>query len=335
MVHAVLSMSKLKPKKAVSVSHPYDDPENFCSPGIFRAPLFNKEKYQQELNKILGVSADGYPICRLSWAWECRRWTNYGWDDHGVATKGEWRQRYKALTVQVGDDEYVDISPPRWVLEERFEPGQIERSWEQSRYFHDPVECRRCVNRAALLAGLMGRCVNRFVPDHEARGCGLCHREFNTLDDSASTSCTRRDVWGPTPREGWYNLVPHIGMVAEHELSKRCCDRLWKQSKEICYGRYKVPDGRELQVLREAVARRDENPEANPHAELDEQALASARQWGLDAINEKKIAARTEMKDFWKDEVETHGAKLCTPFELEALKSMGLKPPRMGEIFTP
>lgn len=299
-------MSKLKLlKPSESLGHPiYDHPKRWASAGIFKEPSgFDCERYQKDLDAIFGLSPDGYPICRVSWAWSCRRWTNYEWDDYGTATKGEWRQKYKALTVEIGDDEYIDIAPPRWVLEERFEPGQYERSWENTRYAHVAGECRRCTNRAM----------------------GLIEE---------STSCVRRDVSGPAPRDGWYNLVPHIGMVAEHERAMRCCDRIWQQSREICYGRYKVPGGRELQVLREAVARRDADPEADPHRELDEQSLQQAKIWGQEAMAEKKIASREELKAMWKDEIGTHGAKLCTPQELAALKSMGVKTPKAREFFS-
>lgn len=296
--------AKPKLKPAVTLAHPiYDDEKKWSSAGIFNAPLFNRERYQKQIDQIFGLSADGYSICRLSWAWECRKWVNYEWDAYGTATKGEWRQRYKALTVEIGDDEYIDIAPPRWVLEERFEPGQYEQSWEGSRYVHDAVMCRRCQNRA------MGLIEN-------------------------STSCVRHDIWGAAPRDGWYNLVPHIGVVAEHERGMRCCSRLWKSSREICYGRYKIPDGRELQILREAVARRNADPEVNPHAVLDEQSLAQARAWGLDAKKESHVKSQQELKDMFRDEVNTHGAKLATPMELAMLKAVGAKTPINREIFT-
>lgn len=298
-------MGKLKLKSVVLLGHPlYDHQSKWASPGIFNEPThFDKRHYQDQLNEIFGLSATNQPICRVSWAWEQKRWVNISWDEFGNATAGEWRQRYRALTIEDGDD-YIDISPPRWVLEERFEPGQYDRSWESSRYAHMASECRRCINRSV---GLI----------------------------ESSTTCVKRDVHGPAPRDGWYNLLPHIGMVAEHERAMRCCDRLWKQSKEICYGRYKVPGGLELSILRRAVAERNADPEANPHTELDEQSLQHARIWGQEAMAESKVKTREEAKERWKDEVEVHGAKLCTPMELAALKSMGLKTPKIREYFTP
>ena len=296
--------AKPKLKAVVNLRHPiFDHQGRWSSEGIFKPPTdFDAESYQKKLNEIVGVSASGQPICRVSWAWECRKWANTAWDGFGNATKGEWRQRYRALTLEIGNDEYVDISPPRWVLEERFEPGQYERSWESSRYAHIASECRRCINRSVGL-----------------------------IEDS--TTCVKRDVHGPAPRDGWYNLVPHIGMVADHERGMRCCERLWKESKEICYGRYRVPDGRELQILRRAIAERNADSEVNPHLELDERALESARIWGQEAMTESKVSTREEAKERWKNEIEVHGAKVCTPFELQALKSLRLRTPKVRDFF--
>ena len=282
----------------------FDNQGRWASEGIFTRPTgFDADRYQKSLDEIFGLSATGQPICRVSWAWEQRRWVNLKFDEFGNALEGEWRQKYRALTLEIGNDEYVDIAPPRWVLEERFEPGQYEASWEGSRYAHIPAECRRCQNKAVGL-----------------------------IEDS--TTCVRRDIWGAAPRDGWYNLLPHIGMVAEHESRRGCCDRLWKSSREICYGRYRVPDGRELQILRDAVSRRSEDKEINPHATLSVEALEQARSWGLEAQKEHEVRTRAELKDQFRDEVNTHGAKLATPQEIALLKSLGANVPVHREWFT-
>jgi hypothetical protein len=296
--------SPAKLKKVESLGHPvYDSERLWTSPGIWHPPEnFDAAAYQRKLNEICGLSGDGQPVIRVQWAWAARKWTNYEWDEFGNATKGEWRQKYRCLTVELPNDEYVDISPPRWVLEERFEPGQYERSWESSRYVHDAAFCRRCRNM----------------------GIGL----YET-----STTCTRRDVWGPAPRDGWYNLLPHIGMVAEHERGLRCCARLWKSNKEICYGRYKVPDGLELRILREARRNRDRDAEANPHEEMSVAALEQARQWGMDAMREEKVSRRKELEEIWRNEREVHGAKIVTPREMEFLKAHRLNTPIHREFF--
>src|ERR1051325_11575213 len=95
----------------------YDDQGKWASEGIFRAPSFGAQQYQKKIDQIVGISLSGHSIVRLSWAWDCRKWENTEWDEFGNATAGEWRQKYRALTVDIGNDYYVDIAPPRWVLE--------------------------------------------------------------------------------------------------------------------------------------------------------------------------------------------------------------------------
>lgn len=296
-------MKKLKSIKSAYVTHPFDLEKNWTQAGIWQPPEFDVARYQKKLNDICGVSADGQPVVRLKWAWECKRWRNTHWDEFGNATAGEWRQRYIALTVEIDNDDYVDISPPRWILEERFEPAQYANSWEASRRVHDSAECRRCANI----------------------GLGLIEQ---------STSCVWRDVHGPAPRDGWYNLLPHIGIIAEHDHGMQCCARKWEESRELCYGRYKLPGERELQRLRRAIALRNQDDETNPHAELDPVALKQARQWGLDMIREQKVGRREELKEAIKDEINTHGASIVPPQAIQALKDARRRYPMHKTIFS-
>src|ERR1043165_7295501 len=99
----------------------YNIPARWSDAGIYKAPLFNCHSWQRKCDQIVGISPSGHSIVQLKWAWDCRKWENTEWDSFGNATKGEWRQKYRALTVDIGNDDYVDIAPPRWVLEERFE----------------------------------------------------------------------------------------------------------------------------------------------------------------------------------------------------------------------
>ena len=281
----------------------YNDEKRWTESGIFKRPDFDVRGYQKALDRIVGVSISNQPIVRLIWAWDARKWQNFKWDEFGNATEGEWRQKYKALTIQIDEDDYVDISPPRWVLEERFEPEQYANSWESSRYVHDPSECRRCAN---ISMGLIEQ----------------------------STTCVRRDVWGAAPRDGWYNALPNIGIIAEHDDGGECCDRLWKESRELCYGRYKVPDDRELSLLRRAIARRNQDNEVNPHAELSEADLAEARAWGLQAAKDEEVRKRNELKELYKDEVLVHGASVIPDVALLALKEAGRRVPINRTRFT-
>lgn len=319
-------MGKLKLLKSGRVSHPLDDPRNWTKPGVFIMPDFDLEGYQAKIDKIVPRSASGQPVVRIKWAWDCRKWENYEWDSFGNATKGEWRQKYRAITIELPNDEYVDISPPRFVLEERFEPGQYEHSWELTRYYHDPESCSRCSERATMLRSIMVLCGNRdLVPDHDALGCTLCYQTLVQME--RSTTCARRDIWGPYPREGWYSLlaapamsVP-FGVVADHDQEGKCCQKLWNRSREICYGRFRFPDQRELRVLERAVALRNKDVEVDPHSvTLNPRALTQAKALGLQSAQDVKVARRTELKEMYADEVAVHGAGVITPQAILGLK---------------
>jgi hypothetical protein len=59
------------------------------------------------------------------------------------------------------------------------------------------------------------------------------------------------------------------------------------------WGEYKIPGEKELKILRRAVSERNKDPEANPHAELDEQALRHAKGVGFrsDGRSESQVAS--------------------------------------------
>lgn len=300
----------------------YDDEKNWTAAGIWRAPSFDVENYQKKLDRIVGVSASGHSICRLSWAWDQRKWQNTKWDIHGFATEGEWRQKYKVLTVEIGDDSYVDIAPPRWVLEERFEPGQYENSWEVSRY-------RKKIAPPSLVCGYC-KILDWIDPFRSDGVCAVCKNCGRTT----VLNYVKEDVWGAAPREGWYNLLPEIGIVAQHERNKRCCNRMWEQSREICYGKYKIPSDLELNILRKAISARNRDREANPHEELSPEVLAQAQAWGLQMAEERSVSHRSELVDRVRDEVNTHGASIVPDYAIAALKDSGCVVPVHKTIFS-
>jgi hypothetical protein len=303
----------------------YDQKENWTAAGIWKAPEFDVESYQKKLNKICEVSVTGQPIVRLVWAWNERKWENTDWDFAGNAIKGEWRQKYRALTVEIGNDEYVDISPPRWILEERFEPGQYVRSWEASRYrvavTEDiPAACRHCHSF---------EWIDSYASEGPNLVCKVC-RETTVLRS------VKRDIWGQAPREGWYNLLasikgPPLGIVAEHFGG--CCKEA-RDNKDICYGFYKTPSNKELSILRRAVSMRDRNKESNPHAELSQTDLEHARAWGLQTEEEIKFRERSELKGRFKEEVLVHGAKVVPEIAIRALLDARRRVPKEFTRFT-
>lgn len=272
-------------------SHPiFDSPERWAEPGIFKPPLFEVPSFQKRLNKIVGLSPSGHPIVRLIWLWNARKWENTEWNDFGNATNGEFRQKYRALTVEIGNGDYVDIAPPRWGLEERYEPASIATSWEATRYRRvvtetPPFMCRYCH-------------AFKWISVDQSEGHLLMCRFCQNLTELRTVN---QDVWGEVPREGWYTMLPNRGMgvIAHHR--NNCCAKA-KELGEICWGFYKEPDNLELKRLAKAVQQRNKDMETNPHIkpELNEAALQQAKFWGLQMMQDAKVAERGQLAEIRK-----------------------------------
>lgn len=265
----------------------YNSPDRWAAAGIYKAPLFDAPSFQKRIDKICGLSPSGHSIVRLIWAWDARRWENTEWDEFGNATAGEWRQKYRALTVNIDNNDYVDIAPPRWLLEERYEPVQLESSWEATRYRREVVEdapllCRHCH---------LTKWISVEMSDGPLLTCVYCRGwiELRTV---------QQDVWGELPREGWYNMLPNRGMgiVAEHR--NNCCKRA-REIEEVCWGFYKEPGNLELKRLRKAIQLRNKELATNPHVrpELDEVALQQAKFWGLQMMRDAEVRRRGELAE--------------------------------------
>jgi len=264
----------------------YDEKTRWAEAGIYKQPLFNVTSFQRQIDKVVGLSPSGDPIVRLIWAWDARKWENTAWDLAGNATEGEWRQKYRALTVDIGNDDYVDISPPRWILEERYEPESIAESWELTRYQ------RHVTGRPNLFCPSCH--TMQWISVEQSEGDQVVCRFCSNIQILTSVN---QDVWGPVPREGWYNLLPHIGIIAHHRNG--CCKREWEETREICYGEYKLPDNRELHRLKKAIYLRNKEMATDPHIkpELNEVALQQAKSWGLQMMRDRQVRSRTELAE--------------------------------------
>lgn len=267
----------------------YDQPSRWAEAGVYRAPSFDAPLFQRRIDKIVGLSPSGHPIVRLTWAWDARKWENTEWDVAGNATKGEWRQKYRALTIEIGNDDYVDIAPPRWVLEERFEPEAIAQSWERTRY-------RKVVTGQPSTFCPSCHLMSWIDMDKSESDMAVCH----FCDHIQVLTSINQDVWGAVPREGWYNLLPHIGIIANHTWT--CCKEA-KELGEICYGTYALPSERELKRLKKAIALRNQETATNPHIspELDEVALQQAKGWGLQMMQDAKVKKRGELAEIQRE----------------------------------
>lgn len=123
-------------QQAEQQRHPFfDDPRNWAKKECYQQPSFNVRKFQKRLNRICGTS-DGKPIVELTWAWDQRNRDFYyvDWDSFGRGTKVEFRYKYRFASFALGNGDTIDIPPPRWILSQRYEPGQYAPTWEASRW---------------------------------------------------------------------------------------------------------------------------------------------------------------------------------------------------------
>lgn len=120
--------------------HLYDYPERWGSAGIWDPPSFDAAGFQQRLDEVAGKTPAGHSVVRLVWAWHARSLHNVDWDGMGRPTKAEWRQRYRFMSVRLSNGDDVDISVPRWILEELYPASLLAATWEQARYLRERVD---------------------------------------------------------------------------------------------------------------------------------------------------------------------------------------------------
>lgn len=118
-----------------TASHILDEPWRWAETSTWARPVFDVAAFQKKIDRIVGVTTKGQSIVVLRWMRdrECYEKFYKKWDLI-TPTDYDLRARYKFATVTLPDGEFVDIPPPRWVLEQRYEPEQIAATWEQSRW---------------------------------------------------------------------------------------------------------------------------------------------------------------------------------------------------------
>lgn len=204
----------------------YDDVRRW--PECFRPPAdVDVEDYQKRIDAITGLSDSGQSLIKLVWSWNSREWID-----------GVWRAKYRFLTVEI-DNKEVDICPPRWVFEERYEPGQYWDSWQATRYHREDV--------------------TEVIKD------GVVSFEGGRLIDRK----------GEPPRDGWYNYLVGCQPV-EHAFG--CCEKMWEQGRKACWGYYRPPAQPDLDHIGRMVARKNaDNFKQSPHEPLSVESLEDAQ----------------------------------------------------------
>lgn len=187
----------------MQITQLFDEPWKWADERLWHTPQFDVKGFQKKINDIVGLSRTGKPIVRLSYmrTKDCyERWYT-AWNDAGEPTASELRAKYRFVQIALKDGTTVDIPPPRWVLEQRYEPEQLAQAWERDRWE---------------------------TVDGTAR----------PLRDSVPA-----DYYAPL-----LNIGTHFG---------GCCDNGVDPDGHVCWGLYRLPSDKDLNILREAVWRRD------------------------------------------------------------------------------
>lgn len=252
----------------------YDDPTKWGTFGIWEQPAFDVEGFQSRINAICGTSL-GQPVVRLVWSWDkrCREAYYTAWDAFGNGTTLEWEYKYRVARIPIGGGDTVDICAPRWILEQRYEPGQYAPSWEQSRWAEQDMGKRHSCNKT-----------------DEQRAVEMC---------SCPDVRIRKELRPPAPRDGWYSL---LWTIAEHEPDRACCARVYAENRKTCWGRYRLPSDADLTRLQRAVSLRDADAHrVDPHQPMSPEALAEAHRAAYAEDQRDQEARQQELDSLYRD----------------------------------
>lgn len=103
------------------------------------------------------------------------------------------------------------------------------------------------------------------------------------------------------PPNGYYS---DLHVIATHKHDECCADA--KEKKVICWGRYRAPDEKDLDMLRAAKKARDADPFIDPSKPLDEKAQARIEEEVAVKKEEFEAARDAKLKDF----VDEHAVEL-------------------------
>lgn len=121
----------------------YNNPATWIDAALHVPPLFDVKGFQKEINKIVSPTIEGWETVRLVWApsfQQCYTRQYSDWSKiSGLGTESELRARYKFAELKVNGMTF-DVPPPRWILEERNDLGQVGEAWEVSRWSKDGRE---------------------------------------------------------------------------------------------------------------------------------------------------------------------------------------------------
>lgn len=114
-------------------------PETWGCAEIHTPPVFDVAAYQKKINAIFGLSPTGHEIVRLVWAPDIKKcysrfYTSWAPDGTGVNDELRAKYRYATIAIPGTANDIIDVPPPRWIIEDREDPGQFAATWEAGRW---------------------------------------------------------------------------------------------------------------------------------------------------------------------------------------------------------
>jgi hypothetical protein len=125
----------------VALEHPLDDLCEWGKDWTHTPPLARHEiaEWQKRFDRAFGLNRDGKPCFKLVWNGDRSYWWKYAydWDAYGKGVKWEQRPRILWKKVEIGNGDYIDLFPPRWLILMRIEPEQYAESWKRESWAWD------------------------------------------------------------------------------------------------------------------------------------------------------------------------------------------------------
>lgn len=233
---SIPSVPKQKPVISDRLN-PYDDLEEWGHDWTFKPPMAKHEvdDFQRKIDNVFGTNRDGKSCFKLVWNGDQRYWWKYAydWNSFGDGIKWELRPRILWKKVDLGNGDYVDLFPPRWLLLGRIEPEQYAETWKEESWIFDPargpmIRETKCANCRSVLDFTLVRC----------EACGLDIDMATTYRHEGGRKQIREDA---PPSVFWDTLE----VIGDHDAF--CCEAFEGE----CFGTFRNPGDKELDMLRQ------------------------------------------------------------------------------------
>lgn len=108
-----------------TVQHSIKDRSSTWGSALTPPPSFNIKAYQDNLNKIAGLTQQGEPVLRLTWGGDSTRIVATDWDSFGNPT--DWARMARHAFESKKRETWGQLIPiRRWIIEENTDRGQID-----------------------------------------------------------------------------------------------------------------------------------------------------------------------------------------------------------------